>query len=288
MTVAYLKRQNWGALTKIQDEPTAMLGVAGLAGALTIFLFFGGWKSSTINAQTVQAINQNSQSPVLAAENASSGSTPHGSPYVLSPIASNEIDLYGDSRANKEKTPSPAQTPDSGLIAYKTTSASSNPPAESPKPARTVKRATSPARSTARKEHLDQQNPAQSQTSASPAQPEVPAATASQGSEPIEAATNSTLPNPVFESMVVPTTSTTPKGGAEEAKKLYFEVGSFKDETWADNAVEKLNQLGFHAVVIHKNLLWSQSYHVEVGPYASQKDIAEARQSLALQGFKAH
>ena len=86
--------------------------------------------------------------------------------------------------------------------------------------------------------------------------------------------------------MVVPTTSTTPK--SEEAKKLYFEVGSFKDETWADNAVEKLNQLGFHAIVIHKNLLWSQSYHVQVGPYTSQKDVAEARQSLALQGFKAH
>ena len=65
-------------------------------------------------------------------------------------------------------------------------------------------------------------------------------------------------------------------------------MGTFKDETWANNAVEKLTQLGFHAVLIHKNLLWSQSYHVEVGPYTNQKDIAEAEQNLASQGFKAH
>jgi cell division protein FtsN len=31
-----------------------------------------------------------------------------------------------------------------------------------------------------------------------------------------------------------------------------------------------------------------QSYHVDVGPYASQKDLAEAQQRLATQGFKPH
>ena len=70
--------------------------------------------------------------------------------------------------------------------------------------------------------------------------------------------------------------------------ELYFEVGSFKDETWASSAVDKLEQLGFHAVMIHKTLLWSQSYHVQVGPYSTQKDIAAARESLTSQGFKAH
>ena len=94
--------------------------------------------------------------------------------------------------------------------------------------------------------------------------------------------------------MPVPTivqanTSTLLKTGDDsKAPKLYFDVGTFKDETWANNAVDKLTQLGFHAVLIHKNLLWTQSYHVEVGPYTNQKDIAEARQSLASQGFKTH
>jgi cell division septation protein DedD len=81
-----------------------------------------------------------------------------------------------------------------------------------------------------------------------------------------------------------------PKPAGDETKtpKLYVEVGTFKDESWANNAVDKLTQIGFHAVIVHKNLLWSQSYHVQVGPYTNQKDISEARQSLASQGFKAH
>jgi cell division protein FtsN len=69
---------------------------------------------------------------------------------------------------------------------------------------------------------------------------------------------------------------------------LFVEVGSFKDETWATSAVEKLTQLGFHAVVIHKTLLWTQSFHVQVGPYADSKDIGAARQNLSSHGFKSH
>jgi serine/threonine protein kinase/cell division protein FtsN len=70
---------------------------------------------------------------------------------------------------------------------------------------------------------------------------------------------------------------------------LYFlEVGSFKDSTWADSAVEKLSQLGFHAVSVQKGHLWVQSYHVQVGPYTSPKDIDDAQQSLASHGFKSH
>jgi cell division protein FtsN len=65
-------------------------------------------------------------------------------------------------------------------------------------------------------------------------------------------------------------------------------VGSFKDLTWADHAVDKLTQLGFHSVAVHKNLLWMQSYQVRVGPYADQKDLEDARENLASQGFKPH
>jgi cell division protein FtsN len=95
------------------------------------------------------------------------------------------------------------------------------------------------------------------------------------------------VPEPTVEPAIA---ASQPKANGEvtKAPKLYFEVGTFKDETWANNAVDKLTQLGFHAVLIHKNLLWSQSYHVQVGPYTNQKDIAEARQNLASQGFKGH
>jgi hypothetical protein len=51
--------------------------------------------------------------------------------------------------------------------------------------------------------------------------------------------------------------------------------------------VDKLAQLGFHAVSVQKGHLWAQSYHVEVGPYTSPKDIEDAQQNLASHGFKA-
>jgi cell division septation protein DedD len=63
-------------------------------------------------------------------------------------------------------------------------------------------------------------------------------------------------------------------------------VGTFKDEAWANSAVEKLNQLGYHAVCVHKGLLWVQSYHVQVGPYTDRKEMEAARSRLATQGFK--
>jgi serine/threonine protein kinase/class 3 adenylate cyclase len=68
----------------------------------------------------------------------------------------------------------------------------------------------------------------------------------------------------------------------------YFEVGSFKESAWADRAVEKLTQLGFHATSIRKNLLWVQSYQVRVGPYTDAKELEAARQNLMSQGFKPH
>jgi cell division protein FtsN len=79
----------------------------------------------------------------------------------------------------------------------------------------------------------------------------------------------------------------TPESKPEPAPS-YLEVGSFKESTWADNAVEKLNQLGFHAVSVHKTRLWMQSYRVQVGPYTDAKEMEAAQQRLATQGFKSH
>jgi cell division septation protein DedD len=73
-----------------------------------------------------------------------------------------------------------------------------------------------------------------------------------------------------------------------EQTDCYLEVGSFKDSKWADDAVERLSRLGYQAVSIHKTLLWMQSFHVQVGPYANTKDLEAAKQSLTSQGFKPH
>jgi len=76
------------------------------------------------------------------------------------------------------------------------------------------------------------------------------------------------------------------QAAAPKAPSLYLDAGSFKDETWANAAVEKLTQLGYHAGLIQKNLLWSHSYAVQVGPYTEAKALEADRQSLTTQGFK--
>jgi cell division protein FtsN len=52
--------------------------------------------------------------------------------------------------------------------------------------------------------------------------------------------------------------------------------------------VDKLTQLGFHAVSVRKVRLFMPSYHVQVGPFATPKDIEAAQQTLASHGFEAH
>jgi serine/threonine protein kinase len=96
---------------------------------------------------------------------------------------------------------------------------------------------------------------------------------------------------------VVPPPATLPSAEAPKAGKAkgsievppsFFEVGTFKETTWADTAVQTLTQLGFHAVSVRKSRLWNQSYHVQVGPYTDPEVLEAARLSLTQQGFKPH
>lgn len=76
---------------------------------------------------------------------------------------------------------------------------------------------------------------------------------------------------------------------SEAGSVTYLEVGSFKEAKWADDAVERLTQLGFHAICVHKTMLWKlQSYHVQVGPYTTSSDIGVAQEKLTAQGFRPH
>jgi class 3 adenylate cyclase/cell division protein FtsN len=84
------------------------------------------------------------------------------------------------------------------------------------------------------------------------------------------------------------TMNATSPTAASDVPGHYLQVGSFKDPTWADHAVTKLTQLGFHAMSLRKGRLWMQSYEVVVGPYADPKDRAVAGQNLVAQGFKPH
>ena len=65
----------------------------------------------------------------------------------------------------------------------------------------------------------------------------------------------------------------------------YFDVGKFKDELRVNQAINELEQLGFHAIVVHSHLLWMNSYHILVGPYMNQGEVEAARSSLGSRGF---
>ena len=66
----------------------------------------------------------------------------------------------------------------------------------------------------------------------------------------------------------------------------YFDVGSFKDPKWADNATETLEKLGFHTISRRKGKLWMNSYHVIVGPFSDDDAVQAARRNLESHGFK--
>ena len=281
---AFLERQDWRALPGIQKEPSAMLGVAGMAAAVAVFLFWGGWKPITTNAQTVPAASQNLGS-AGAPGNGSFSEFPSSLPRnSFDPIASHEVDLYGSSKVGEEKKGSSGPgLPDQNIL--------SNFRVDSPKTPRTEKRATAPVRADKRTSYSDTRSSAQLQTIASPMQPVILTSADVTKSLFSETPTNlsplNLVPEPAI-ARATPPILLSAGGNESKTAETYFEVGAFKDETWANQAVDKLTQLGFHTFVIHKNLLWSQSYHVEVGPYTNQKDIANARQILAAQGFKPH
>ena len=78
------------------------------------------------------------------------------------------------------------------------------------------------------------------------------------------------------------------KASAENSNagsELYFEVGKFRNPVLAYRANDNLARLGFRATVVEKGLLWTNSYHVLVGPYADDK-AEEIRKKLTSSGFK--
>ena len=68
----------------------------------------------------------------------------------------------------------------------------------------------------------------------------------------------------------------------------YLDVVAFKDQLLADQAVTDISKLGMHAFSVQKSHLWMETFHVEVGPFASSTDMKSAEQRLSTQGYKPH
>jgi len=75
--------------------------------------------------------------------------------------------------------------------------------------------------------------------------------------------------------------------GSEPRRPRLYRSGIIKDETWAENAVEKLTQLGFHALLIHKTYVVAvlpRSGWTLYGPEGCCGSSATPR----FAGFKSH
>jgi serine/threonine protein kinase/class 3 adenylate cyclase len=287
----FFKEMDWSRLTRYQREPMAMLGFAGMAGALTIFVWFGGWKPRTVRAQSVPQA-----STALAVESGgSSAAVPSSSPSASIRGESPDIYVFESVNLGPSQAQAPATVPAAdNAPALKNVSVDRGSDLQDPaalKPSQSAKRAKSTTPAVGRKQQrveMGAQSPVR--VSADALTPALTVAAASSASSS-ESAVNAPQPSAELEPSAAdpPAAKSQPQRDAASQKtaNLFLEVGAFRDEAVASDAEEKLTQLGFHTLLMHRNLLWMQSYRVQVGPYSSQKEAAEAQQSLAAQGFKA-
>jgi PilZ domain/SPOR domain len=68
--------------------------------------------------------------------------------------------------------------------------------------------------------------------------------------------------------------------------ELYFDVGKFKTPSQAHDESDKLAQLGFPVTAVQKGFLWTNSFHVLVGPYADEERAKLTHENLVSSGFK--
>jgi hypothetical protein len=73
---------------------------------------------------------------------------------------------------------------------------------------------------------------------------------------------------------------------ADSTRELYFEVGKFKNVLQAHDETDKLAQLGFPATAVEKGHLWTNSFHVLVGPYPDEDQAKATHENLVTSGFK--
>jgi DNA-binding winged helix-turn-helix (wHTH) protein len=66
----------------------------------------------------------------------------------------------------------------------------------------------------------------------------------------------------------------------------YLDVGKFRDGLRANQVMDELEKLGYDGVIVHnRSLLWTNSYHILVGPYTNEGELVAARPGLEARGF---
>ena len=292
--VSFLQRQDWRALLtgRVQKRVAAGIGAACLVGLIGFSVRSHAKSMKARSAPAVasaklslQSSRPNLPEPLAAGAAVEAHSVPDANPT----ISVHDVDLNPAlGLVSQTQTPSSVEAADQPASDSKIPGAKQNVKAQ---PA-ARNSASSAARRVPPKASPARENPAPQSAAASPAST---APTESSSEKKTEVAALDPSPSAVPAAAPKATavvadakidSKTAPAAPVPAAS--FLDVGSFKDSAWADAAVGKLSQLGFHAVSVPKNVLWMHSFEVQVGPYTKPADLEAARASLAAKGFKPH
>ena len=265
--VHFLRSRNWKALRSKRAQKLLGTGLAAacLVGGVAILSGRSSHKKQAAAAPMASATAAMMvQTPVAPAFPPALPS-----PRGASPISAFAVDLSKTGAA-------PDSASDSPIVA-----------------SRQERKAQAPARTAKTSPLTMQRKPAPQPVAASPALvASVPTAGTPAANEPKTEDAASDLSAEVHPAVPAATPAETAKedktGDETFAAARYLEVGSFKDSTWADHAVEQLTEFGFRAASVHKRSLWMQSYQVRVGPYMDSQELTAAQEDLVSRGFKPH
>jgi hypothetical protein len=73
---------------------------------------------------------------------------------------------------------------------------------------------------------------------------------------------------------------------SDSRRRMFFDVGRFKQEESALHLSGDLAQLGLRTSIVRRGRLWTSSYQVLVGPYNNEEDERTINSNLRLHGFK--
>ncbi len=291
-----LQKQDWRGLRRIPTKRGPALAAALFSGGLLVAFLGHGWKSSTSSSLRAEVpaptVIQSAPESIREAEKKSS----NDADKLVAPNSASASDMTSTPVSGHDVT---IQVPNLVVDSDHVPDSAASPIVKSP--ARPVpKHVSGPARTKELKAQSSERvsKPVEAQAPSNPAELKTPPAEPVAPPAATPAATQATVspPGPKIIEQAPATKPAVPavpaddvnatQAGPASSSTFYLDVGTFKDEAWANSAVEKLNQLGYHAVCVHKGLLWVQSYHVQVGPYTDRKEMEAARSRLATQGFK--
>jgi cell division protein FtsN len=297
--IVFLRGRDWRTVTKIRKQHALAAGlVIILAGVVALALGNSRKNHATVLA-AAETSAQNTQKSAPAAPAASASSDPNSAtapadasnhdPIVATnttgvPAAGENPDQSSDAGSETTSSSSVNASEDSHGVGYLTAPIVLKAPSRAP---RSTSTSVPPAQTPAKiQPSAASSNSPKSAAVAGPASSNVPAV--SKKESPTPASTPTAAASDPKSKPTSVTTGANATVAKPDSSASFLDVGSFKEPAWADSAVDKLTQLGFHAVSVRKVRLFMPSYHVQVGPFATPKDIEAAQQTLASHGFEAH